>query len=77
MARDFIAVKSVKAKGKRLTTFTIDHITELLPVPTDENEEEDSENENSDGSEENETAIEPDRSDDEVRDELTGQHRLF
>ena len=35
------------------------------------------ENENSDGSEENETAIEPDRSDDEVRDELTGQHRLF
>ena len=77
VARDFIAVKSVKAKGKRLTTFTIDHITELLPVPTDENEEEDSENENSDGSEENETAIEPDRSDDEVRDELTGQHRLF
>lgn len=77
VACDFIAVKSVKAKGKRLTTFTIDHITELPPVPTDENEEEDSENGNSDGSEENETAIEPDRSDDEVRDELTGQHRLF
>ncbi len=29
---EFIGVKSYKAKGKRLTSFTVDNITELEPV---------------------------------------------
>lgn len=39
-AEEFIAVKSYKAKGKRLTTFSIDHITELEPVKFPEEKEE-------------------------------------
>lgn len=31
-ASDFVGVKSFKAKGKRLTTYTIDHIEELEPI---------------------------------------------
>ena len=89
VAKDFIAVKSFKAKGKRLTTFEIDTITELEPVSTDENDDDDetsgSENTAStDGNGDNPgdqpsgtPAIEPERSDDEIRDELTGQQRLF
>ena len=38
-AGDFVGVKSFKAKGKRLTTFTVDHIEELEPVVKDEPEE--------------------------------------
>lgn len=37
-AGDFVGVKSFKAKGKRLTTFTVDHIEELEPVMTEEPE---------------------------------------
>ena len=33
---DFITVKGFKAKGKRITTFAIDSITELIPVLTEE-----------------------------------------
>ncbi|MDE5690414.1 MAG: DNA gyrase/topoisomerase IV subunit A, partial [Duncaniella sp.] len=80
VARDFIAVKSVKAKGKRLTTFAIDHITELEPIATEEIlDEDDSESGQSSESTDPapEAVAEPEKSDDEVRDELTGQHRLF
>ena len=31
-ASDFVGVKSFKAKGKRLTTFTVEHIEELEPT---------------------------------------------
>jgi topoisomerase-4 subunit A len=44
---EFIGVKSYKAKGKRLTSFTVDNITELEPVVKKEsapNEEDDVEN---------------------------------
>ena len=80
IARDFIAVKSFKAKGKRLTTFAIDHITELEPVVTDEvDDDDDSTDEQSqpETAPEPDPSIEPERSDDEIRDELTGQRRLF
>ena len=80
VARDFIAVKSVKAKGKRLTTFAIDHITELEPITTEDIlDEDDAEPGQSSESadQESEDVAEPEKSDDEVRDELTGQHRLF
>ena len=37
-AWDFIGVKSSKARGKRLTTFTIESITEIDPRPVDDDE---------------------------------------
>jgi len=71
----FIAVKGYKAKGKRLTTWQIASIEELEPlrlpeVPdSPENSEEEEEEEN----------LDPDagKSQQQVRDELTGQLRLF
>lgn len=75
VASDFIAVKSFKAKGKRLTTFTLESVTELEPLTVEEPLDNEIAEEDTTDAEEHET--EPDRSDDEVRDELTGQHRLF
>lgn len=71
-AVEFIGVKSFKAKGKRVTLLEVDTIRELEPivpddVPSDELTE----------SDEADRIVEEDRSDDEVRDELTGQGRLF
>lgn len=74
VAKDFIAVKSFRAKGKRLTTFTIDNITELEPVETENPLDEPGEEEPGDAVDS--TGL-PEQSDDEVRDELTGQQRLF
>ncbi|MDE7396806.1 MAG: DNA gyrase/topoisomerase IV subunit A, partial [Muribaculum sp.] len=70
---DFIAVKSLKAKGKRISTFEIENITELEPRPVEESEEPTTDTE----IEAEETDLLPDRSDDEVRDEINGQERLF
>ena len=73
-AHDFVGVKSFKPKGKRLTTWTIDHIEELEPEAVDDaiDSIETDESETSD-----ETNAEPDKSDDEVRDEILGQQRIF
>ncbi len=74
-AEEFISVKSFKAKGKRITTFTIDTINELEPIrfpepTTDENtEEEESETENIDP--------DKDKSEGDIIDEITGQMKLF
>lgn len=77
-AVDFIAVKSYKARGKRLTTYAIDGV-ELLDTPQPPEDDEPLENE-----ELAETAddgiIEGDESalsDDELRDEINGQQRIF
>ena len=40
---EFISVKSYKAKGKRLTTYQVDNITEIEPVVKKEGEKEDEE----------------------------------
>lgn len=85
-AIDFIAVKSFKAKGKRLTNFTIGSISEIepreidladqpdIPDPSDLSDLSDlSDSSDSDP----DTDIAPERSDDEVRDEINGQERLF
>ena len=71
-ADDFIAIKGFKAKGKRLTTYTIDTINELEPTrqpepvvqPEPEEEPE---------------ILDPDygKSESDIRDELTGQMKLF
>lgn len=73
-AREFIAVKSVKAKGKRISNYTIESITEIEPaeVPQDELPDGDDEEQVQDVE-----PIEPELSDDEVRDEILGQQRLF
>jgi topoisomerase-4 subunit A len=72
-AEQFIAVKGFKAKGKRLSTYQIESIEELEPVrfpeKTDDTED----------SDEPEEDIDPDagKSEQQVRDEMTGQLRLF
>lgn len=86
-AIDFIAVKSFKAKGKRVTTYTIDSVTEIEPRETglDDEEEEttsSSQSDSSDMSDPSDPSAPSDdtyteRSDDEVRDEINGQERLF
>ena len=78
-AEQFIGVKGFKAKGKRITTWQIDSITELEPKRF--NEEEyvtigDAENENEEEEEEN---LDPDagKSQQQIIDEQTGQLSLF
>lgn len=74
-AAEFIACKSFKAKGKRLTNYDVTDIHEIEPIEMPLNE-----------SEEEPTAIVPQeydldpdngKSEDEVRDEITGQQRIF
>ena len=73
-AEQFITVKGYKAKGKRLTTFALEAITELEPTRfPEEPETQDAPND------EEEENLDPDagKSEQQVRDELTGQLRLF
>ncbi len=70
-ADEFIGIKSFKARGKRLTTYAIASVEELEPKAVAVPEPEPAE-----------PAEEPapddaDQSDDEIRDELSGQQRLF
>lgn len=74
-ATEFIAVKSYKAKGKRLTLLEVDTIEELEPLQPEEEPLETSEVEGE--AEDSREVVEPERSNDEIRDELTGQGRLF
>ena len=73
-AEQFIAVKGFKAKGKRLTTYKLDSLEELEPtrVPEPVAEPEDNDNEETED-------LDPDagKSEEQVRDELTGQLNLF
>ena len=84
-AEDFIGLKSFEAKGKRLTTWELADVREINPNPDavngiQEESDEDSEPVVTDIIADGEMAtIEPseDRSDEEVRDELLGQKRIF
>ena len=78
VASEFIAVKSFKAKGKRLTTFELGEVKELEPLDIDPQEEDiaPEADAQTDDQPDNIEEIE-ERSDDEVRDELTGQQRIF
>lgn len=76
-SEEFIAVKSFKAKGKRLTNYAVASVTELEPK-AGAAEDEDSAEPTIGETEDNETGIvDEDRSDDEVRDEINGQQRIF
>ena len=75
-APEFISVKSVRAKGKRLTTYEVGEIREIEPIAIAEPElDEDAQEENTAG----EIIEDPDsgKSSEEVRDEITGQQRMF
>ena len=82
-ADEFIAVKGFKAKGKRLTTLQLDQVTELEPVrfpepdETEDDGEADDEDQDTPEDDEDNGAGNDEKSDDEIRDELTGQLRLF
>ena len=70
---EFIGVKSYKAKGKRITTFAVESITELEPLRFPEVKEEKPE-------EQEEPVIEdPDfgKSETDIIDEINGQMKLF
>ena len=73
-ADEFIAVKGFKAKGKRLTTFTMETVNELEPTRQPEVPEE-----TEDQNEEEPEILDPDhgKSEDDIRDEITGQMKLF
>jgi len=75
-AEQFIAVKGFKAKGKRLSTYQIESIEELEPVRFPEKPDNPDNPEDANDSEED---VDPDagKSEQQVRDELTGQLRLF
>ena len=74
-ADEFIGIKGFKAKGKRLTVFPLGNVTELEPLRQPEPEM----LEPADEEEEPEEIIDPDegKSDSDIRDELTGQLKLF
>lgn len=77
-AAEFVAVKSFKAKGKRLTTYALDSVVELEPKNVAEQDADEGVDILGDGSENlDDELIEEDRSDDEVRDEINGQQRIF
>jgi len=75
-ADEFIGVKSFKAKGKRLTTYAIDTVTELASKTIEDTDDEVARQEVIDTDDTREE-VEEDRSDDEVRDEINGQQRIF
>lgn len=78
LSADFVAVKSLRAKGKRLTTYTIDKIIELPPVEIDEPDETElTPVDLPDDSDSNLNPDETNKSSDEIRDEINGQQRIF
>lgn len=70
-ADEFIGIKSFKARGKRLTTYAIASVEELEPKAVAVPEPEPA------GPAEEPATDDADQSDDEIRDELSGQQRLF
>jgi topoisomerase-4 subunit A len=77
-AEEFIAVKSFKAKGKRLSTFEIQEIEELAPIRLPEEVEELSGDEDEMGEPDTEP-IEDELDglpDSDIIDEITGQKKL-
>ena len=75
-AIEFIAVKSYKAKGKRLSNYNIESITEIEPREIEDDEQQEPQIAEGESPEDVDD-LEPERSDDEVRDEINGQQRIF
>lgn len=75
-AEEFIAVKGFKAKGKRISTWTVDKIEELEPVRFPES---DADEEAGADEDDNVEDLDPDagKSQQQIIDEMTGQLSLF
>ena len=76
-AEDFIAVKSFKAKGKRLTTFELASVVELEPKYNDEDISANDSDDETTVEDDNQEETVTERSDEEIRDEITGQQHIF
>lgn len=81
-AEEYIGVKSIHAKGKRVSNYTVDSVIELEPRIVEEEEpiEDNQEAEDvvaADEETDNKLIAQSDVSQEEVRDRLTGQQRLF
>ena len=77
-AESFIAVKGFKAKGKRISTFHIEKVEELEPLRFPDPVADGGGNDGGDNAPEPEN-LDPNavKSEQEIKDELTGQLRLF
>lgn len=77
-AEDFIAVKGVRAKGKRISTATVTEVLELEPLRRPEDEEGDDEPDDEETSDGEETTDVDDRAEEEAQviEEVTRQQRL-
>ena len=79
-AEEFIAVKGFKAKGKRLTTWTVDSIEQIESLKRDggDGDEDEADGDEAPDAPENEN-LDPDagKSQQQVIDEITGQLNLF
>ena len=77
-AEDFIAVKGVRAKGKRISTATVTEVRELEPLRRPEDEEGDDEPDDEETSDGEETSDVDDRAEEEAQviEEVTRQQRL-
>ncbi len=78
-AESFVAQKSFKAKGKRLTNWAVERIEELEPLRHPDPEEQTEEPEDSAEEEREQEDLDPDKgkSQQQVIDEITGQLSLF
>ncbi|NLX66163.1 MAG: DNA gyrase/topoisomerase IV subunit A [Bacteroidales bacterium] len=74
---EFIGVKSYRAKGKRISNFEVTKVEELEPQRFPESEEEPQQAMKVEIGEENEENSEENISDADLRDEITGQMKLF
>ena len=74
---EFIGVKSYKAKGKRISNYSVETVDELEPLRMPEPEEEPQQTMKVEIGEENGESEENDVSDADLRDEITGQMKLF
>ena len=78
-AEEFIGVKSVKAKGKRISNYDIDHVTEIEPRHDEaDDEQQQAAIADVEGADSGETSgMKEQINQNDVRDKLTGQTRLF
>ncbi|MCD8301816.1 MAG: DNA gyrase/topoisomerase IV subunit A, partial [Prevotellaceae bacterium] len=79
-AESFVGVKGFKAKGKRLTTLSVESIEELPPLREDESPSEDefpAEDPSADEMPGETEDPDGEKTEEQVKDELTGQLRLF
>lgn len=80
-AEQFITVKGFKAKGKRISTFNVAKVDELEPLrqPGPDTADDDGEGNDGDMEAQEEENLDPDagKSEQQVRDEITGQLNLF